>query len=191
MQNWNALDKFIGTIRYVHVQKYIRAGTCIVDIGCGRDAKFLIRNKDIIRDGIGMDSRIKEETPAPNIKLINNRNMKIFPINDNKIDTVFLNAVLEHLEEPVDMLLECKRILKPGGEIVMTTPTCMAKPILEFMAFRLHIINEDELLEHKHYWTKKDIHILSKKIDMSLTKYSYFEMGLNSLIVLKKNQQAK
>lgn len=186
MKNWNALDKFIGTIRYAHVSNYIRSGASVVDIGCGRDAKFLMCNKDIIKGGIGMDFRVKEEKPAPNIKLINNQNMKTFPIEDNKIDTVFLNAVLEHLEEPVDMLLECKRILKNEGEIVMTTPTRMAKPILEFMAFRLHIINEEEILEHKHYWTKKDIHMLSKKLDMSLIKYGYFEMGLNSLIVLKK-----
>ena len=69
---------------------------------------------------------------------------------------------------------------------MLTTPTRMAKPILEFMAFQLHIINEDEILEHQHYYSKRDIVMLGKKLGMELVKYSYFEMGLNSIIVYKK-----
>ena len=39
----------------------------------------------------------------------------------------------------------------------MTTPTRIAKPVLEFLSYRLHLINEDEIREHKHYFNKADI----------------------------------
>lgn len=185
MKEWNALDKLIGNMRYVHVQKYITEGISVVDVGCGRKADFLKQNQKIIKEGIGFDFRI-DDTKEKNITLINNRELKAFPIEDGTIDRVFLNAVLEHLEDPINVLSDCKRILKKNGSIVMTTPTRMAKPILEFMAFKLHIINEEEILEHKHYYSRNDIILLGKKLGMELTRYSYFEMGLNSIIVLTK-----
>lgn len=183
---WNRLDKFIGKLRYAQVQKYITEGISIVDVGCGRTAEFLMKNSHAIKDGIGLDFRIQNEMKAPNIKLINNKELKAFPIEEKTIDCVFLNAVLEHLEDPVTVLTECKRVLKIGGRIIMTTPTRAAKPILEFMAFKLHVINEDEILEHKHYYSKMEIVLLANKLGVTLEKYGYFEMGMNSIIVLQK-----
>lgn len=185
MKDWNAIDKLIGRIRYAHVQKYIRRGMAIVDVGCGRNADFLMRNRDIIKEGIGLDFRVKN-VREQNITLINNRDLKAFPIADDIIDVVFLNAVLEHLTDPISVLSESKRILKKEGKIVLTTPTRMARPILEFMAFKLHIINEDEISEHQHYFSKEDCVLLGKRLEMYLEKYSYFEVGLNSLIVYRK-----
>ena len=186
MKDWNILDKFIGHIRYMHVQKYVKPGIVIADVGCGRKADFLMRNQNIIKEGIGFDFRIDDEVKGNNIRLINNRNLKRFPIEDNTIDVVFLNAVLEHLTDPVSVLIDCKRILKSGGSIVLTTPTRMAKPVLEFMAFKLHIINEDEILEHQHYYSRDDIALLGNRLGMELSRYSYFELGLNSIIVFDK-----
>lgn len=108
------------------------------------------------------------------------------PLPDCSVDTVFLNAVLEHLPDSYSVLKECKRILKTNGKIVMTTPTRLAKPVLEFMAFKLHIINEDEILEHVHYYNKKDIIDLADKLEMKLNKYKFFEFFMNSLIVYVK-----
>jgi SAM-dependent methyltransferase len=40
----------------------------------------------------------------------------------DSFDTVLLGEVLEHLQEPGSMLAEARRVLKPGGRIVITTP---------------------------------------------------------------------
>ena len=116
-----------------------------------------------------------------------------FPLQNDTVDAVFLNAVLEHLDNPNEVIAEAARVLRPGGRIVMTTPTRMAKPVLEFLAYTLHVINEDEIREHKHYFNKSDINNLVAAINgadtsalVSLERYSFFELGLNSLIVLRK-----
>ena len=188
-KDWNALDKLIARFRYVQVNKYITKGSVIVDIGCGREGEFLLHNKDIISKGFGFDYRIKDHA-IDNINLINNKKLKKLPLDDNSVDTVFLNAVLEHLETPEKVLTDALRVLKKNGKIVMTTPTPISKPILEFMAFKIHIINEDEILDHKHYYNQKDIKNLVKELNktykVKLLKYKKFELGVNSLIVLEK-----
>ena len=97
---------------------------------------------------------------------------------------------MEHLDEPEKVLFDALKILKKGGNLVLTIPTPMAKPILEFMAFKLHIINEDEIREHKKYYNKKMIQDLvlrlNKKVKVELMCYKYFELGVNSFIVITK-----
>jgi 2-polyprenyl-3-methyl-5-hydroxy-6-metoxy-1,4-benzoquinol methylase len=37
-------------------------------------------------------------------------------------DAITLNHVIEHLFNPIEILTECKRILRPGGQLVVVTP---------------------------------------------------------------------
>ena len=46
-----------------------------------------------------------------------------FPYSDQSFDTVLLCEVLEHFtNNPLHALLEIKRVLKPGGTLILTTP---------------------------------------------------------------------
>jgi len=44
------------------------------------------------------------------------------PVSDNRYDGVILCEVLEHLSDPYTVINECIRILKPGGNLIITTP---------------------------------------------------------------------
>jgi 2-polyprenyl-3-methyl-5-hydroxy-6-metoxy-1,4-benzoquinol methylase len=37
-------------------------------------------------------------------------------------DVITMNHVIEHVPDPIELLNECERILKPGGKVVLTTP---------------------------------------------------------------------
>lgn len=44
------------------------------------------------------------------------------PFNDNEFDLVWMSEVLEHIQNAAGVVAEMRRILKPGGKIVLTTP---------------------------------------------------------------------
>ena len=186
---WNFIDKFIAKFRYKQVDKYVLRDNSIVDIGCGQEGTFLLKHKDIISTGYGFDYKIQNHS-IDNITFINNKNINKLPLENESIDLVFLNAVLEHLTEPEKILSDCFRIVKKEGMVIITTPTPISKPLLEFLAFKLHIINEEEIKEHVHYYSRKDIDDLILKLSESykleIIKYKRFEFGFNSLIVIKK-----
>lgn len=184
------LDKFIAYIRYRKIDKYIPQGGIVCDIGCGRNAEFLRRHSSEIELGYGFDFRISDSSLG-NIRLFNNNGMKQFPIEKDSCDAVFMIAVLEHLDNPIEILDNMHKILVPGGQAILTTPTRLAKPILEFMAFKLHIINEEEILEHKHYYCKEEIFDLLKNVGFTDCYYRKFCFGVNSLIVARKDSSSE
>lgn len=195
-EEWIWFDKLVAAFRYSKVKHFVNKDKVIVDIGYGRKGAFLKAHASEIKHGYGFDFRIQTHE-EDNISFINNKKLNgKLPLENNSVDTVFLNAVLEHLEAPADVIAEAIRILQNDGKIIMTTPTRIAKPVLEFLSFKLHLINEDEIREHKHYFNKNDIVSLCKSVNtilqgdsVLLERYSIFEFGFNSLIVLRKGNK--
>lgn len=186
MSEWNALDRFIAKIRYKVVNKYVPVNGVMCDIGCGQKADFLLQNASRIKRGYGFDFKISDQTIG-NIIIRNNKNITGTELAAESVNAVFMIALLEHLDNPDVLLTECNRILVPGGYIVLTTPTRLGKFFLEEMAFRWHIINEEEILEHKHYYTKREIFELLEKCGFTNYKYKKFTFGVNSMAVAFKD----
>jgi len=184
MSDWNSLDRLIAAVRYRAIDKFMPGGI-VCDIGCGQSADFLKQHSAVFEKGYGFDFRVIDQE-FDNIVIRNNRGMRGVPLPNDSCDGVFLLAVLEHLEEPTALMMEIARILKPGGCFVMTTPTRLAKPILEFMAFRLHIINEEEIQEHKHYYTLDEIRSLLSNAGLVCIHHRKFSFGVNRLAVAGK-----
>jgi SAM-dependent methyltransferase len=44
------------------------------------------------------------------------------PLDDDCVDAVVCTQVLEHVAEPVEALVEMRRVLKPGGRLIVTVP---------------------------------------------------------------------
>lgn len=182
-KEWNTLDRFIAWLRYRAIDRFIPFNGIICDIGCGREAGFLKRNAAKIKAGYGFDFR-QTDHKIGNITVWNNKNMNgLSPLDDCSCDAVFLIAVLEHLDSPKNIFSEVHRILKKRGKFIITTPTKLSKPILEFMAFHLHIINEDEIKEHKHYYDKFEIGELYRHYGFNQFHYKKYMMGMNSLSI--------
>jgi 2-polyprenyl-3-methyl-5-hydroxy-6-metoxy-1,4-benzoquinol methylase len=120
------------------------------------------------------------------IKLIAHNLDNPLPFDEGHFDYVTLLAILEHLGNPEEVMRELHRVLKPGGTLFITTPTIYAKPVLEFMAFKLGIISREEIRDHKRYFTKKDLEDICRKVGFSEYKYHYFQFYLNGFLRAKK-----
>ena len=44
------------------------------------------------------------------------------PVEDGRFDAILFNQVMEHLSDPLTVLVELKRVLKPGGKMICTAP---------------------------------------------------------------------
>ena len=55
------------------------------------------------------------------------------PFGDDTFDLITAAALIEHLPEPGPFLMECHRVLKPGGGLFLTCPA----PFFEWMATKL------------------------------------------------------
>lgn len=164
--------------RVGHVIRHINKYMILCDIGCG-DGSFLKSISKSIKTGYGFDKKITDYT-VDNIYF-----KKLFfdskiPLDDSSVDCVTLIAVLEHIEAPDKILTECNRILKKNGKIMITTPAPMSKPILEFLSYRLNIVNPVEIMDHKHYFSKNELVNLLKSCGFKDMTVRSFEIGLNN-----------
>jgi SAM-dependent methyltransferase len=49
-------------------------------------------------------------------------NLAVLPLRSSTVDVVTCFQVLEHLWDQAGFLVECRRVLRPGGRLVVTTP---------------------------------------------------------------------
>jgi len=174
------LDPILRWMRSRKVRPYISEGVVLCDIGCGPQAELLRDLSGYIKEGIGLDKKVTE-------KRFDNLSLKTIllddhlPLPDKSVDVVTLLAVLEHLEKPVAMLAEAKRILKPGGTLLITVPTVTNQWVGEFLSYRLHLIDENEYRDHKRYYSKRLLceHLEASGLTLMNLKMYYFELGMN------------
>lgn len=73
-------------------------------------------------------------------------------------DNITIVNGLEHLWNPLAILTECFRAMRPNGVLQVIVPTWFGKPILEFIAFTLNGKQEKiEMDDHKTYFDEKSI----------------------------------
>lgn len=186
--NWPLFEKTLGYLRYLKIKKYLKEidEPICADIGCGFNGRFLFSISDKIGYGYGFDLRANS-MKSGNVEIINNQEFGgRLPLEDCSVDRVFLLAVLEHLDEASLIIDESFRILKKGGKLIITTPTVIAKPVLEFLSYRLHLISEESIREHKHYYTKNELQDLVYQHDCKCEVYKVFQICFNQLLVGKK-----
>jgi len=180
------LDNLFQKMRIQRIKKYIKSGAIVCDFGCGFEGVMLHSIKDRIDSGVGLDLRINPEYSDNRITLkeadLNNE----LDLEDDHFDIVLSLANIEHLENPEQIMKEIHRILKPGGILLLTAPSIYGKPVLEFLAYKLHVINEQSIRDHKTYFDKKTINDLCKKIGFRAFNHKYFQLFMNNFLYAKK-----
>jgi ubiquinone/menaquinone biosynthesis C-methylase UbiE len=173
------LEPWLRSVRIRMIQKFIPKNCILCDIGCGFNATFLKDISHHIKSGYGFDKKIKN-FEFRNIIIQNLEISDRIPLENGSVDCVTLLAVVEHLDDPRQIIKESYRILKEKGILLLTTPSPESKPLLEFLSFRLHIVSPEEIRDHKHYFSKGELKEIMEKTGFRNISVSDFELGLNS-----------
>ena len=118
----------------------------LLDLGCGTGGNAILLKE--FGEIIGADSsptalKIAQKTTGfSKLILINETRL---PFEDNIFDCVTLLDVLEHIKNDDDTISECRRVLKPGGSLILTVP-----------AYQWLFSGHDEALDHKRRYLMKN-----------------------------------
>lgn len=143
-----------------------------LDIGAGNTC----------HDGFdGVDYRQYNEK----IKYVIDLNTNKLPFQDNSVDEVITSHTLEHLQNPMELVREIYRVLKPGAKLTITVPYGMhpfSKKPNHLNYWNLHCIDyfNGEYLEYPkwanvkfgHHWVEGGIYRLFEIVCDAIIEYS-------------------
>ncbi len=172
-----------------HILNQHRSGR-VLDIGCGAYPNFLCHTE--FKEKFGLDRLPTDQINVQGIQLSNFdlETQTNLPFPDDFFDTVTMLAVFEHIE-PAKLpavLKEIFRVLKPGGQFILTTPTIWTNALLKYLAMA-GLVSKEEIEEHKDAYTPKRISSALNQagFDKDKLKTKYFELGMNILASAFKN----
>jgi SAM-dependent methyltransferase len=124
----------------------------LLEVGCGGGL--------LLRDALATGARVTgldhsedmvelARDRAPGAKMVHSK-VEALPFADETFTAVAMSIVFFFLDDPVGALLECQRVLRPGGRIAIYTtgPELRATPAApEPVASRGHFYADEELVE--------------------------------------------
>ncbi len=147
----------------------------IADVGCGPGVFIskLPKNKltyavDVSEQTVRFATELNKKL-GRNVKGIASLAEKL-PFKDNTFDYVFMIEVIEHMPKEVEAkaLSEVKRVLKPSGKFVMTTPNYRsAWPIIEYFWSRMNPVDymEQHINRKNPYTVRKSLAAAGFKVE--------------------------
>ena len=161
----------------------LRAGR-ILDIGCGSFPYFLAHTAFKEKFAVDQLPMLKETAVKNQIEFftLNLNEEPKLPFDDNYFNAVTLLAVVEHLNPDSMALLfkESRRVLKPGGMVILTTPAAWSDGLLKLMA-SINLVSAEEIHEHAFAYNLPLLgwHFGQAGFEMGRVKFGYFEFMLN------------
>ncbi|HTL46642.1 MAG TPA: class I SAM-dependent methyltransferase [Verrucomicrobiae bacterium] len=139
-------------IKFIFDHLKIREGERVADLGCGV-GDYTRAISGLTKNVTGYDLSVDAAREKyPGLEFVQADFQKTLPIPDGAVDKVVSVSVIEHLPAWGFFLQECRRILKPGGTIALTT--CDRD-------FFLHDFHYD--LTHLQEWTLREFEALAGK----------------------------
>jgi len=107
---------------YLFNRFHMHSGDKLLEIGCGR-GEFIQAFQNLGLDCSAIDMADCKMDTAVNIPVQRvDVSKEPLPYKDNTFDVVYHKSLLEHLFSPEHLIKETRRVLKPGGSVVILTP---------------------------------------------------------------------
>jgi SAM-dependent methyltransferase len=103
-----------------------------------------------------------------------------------EFDTVLLVALIEHILNQRHLLEQCKRALRPGGHVVLTTPTPFGNDVVHRLGARVGLFHRTVEDVHVVIYDRRRLKAAATLVGLTLERHHYFQLRCNQLAVLRK-----
>ena len=164
----------------------------LLDVGCGEHHRFL--NSTEFANKYGLDRLAARNAHASGPDVVTRLDCDIetvdrLPFDDGYFDIVTMLAVFEHIEPQrlVHLMAEIKRVLKPEGLCILTTPAAWTDAVLRTLA-ALRLVDPVMIDEHKDAYSHAKIAAILERAGFvrDRLRFGYFEMFMNVWATARK-----
>lgn len=145
----------------------VMPGEHVLDVGCG-DGAFAValveHGARVIAVDVAQEAlrRARERRPgSPELEWRLSRDDGPLPADPDSVDVVWAGEVLEHVLDTPGFVAELRRVLRPGGRLLLTTPdhplVARLRLALSSRAFAEHF---DPCVDHLRFFTAGSLRAL-------------------------------
>jgi 2-polyprenyl-3-methyl-5-hydroxy-6-metoxy-1,4-benzoquinol methylase len=148
-------------LRLSFLLAHVRVGELVLDVGCG-EGRFTAELAAAGVHGVGIDvaeeplRRARAAHPEVDVQLVDPCGP--WPLADASFDAVWAGEVIEHVADTAGWLSEIRRVLRPGGRLLMSTPNhsrlAVLRLALSARAFDAHF---DPRSDHLRFYTRRTL----------------------------------
>jgi SAM-dependent methyltransferase len=136
-----------------------RAGERVLDLGCGA-GRFVAALREAGADPVGVElaeaalERARANAPGADLRRLADDGS--IPLEHASVDLVWCSEVLEHVADTAHLLLEARRVLRPGGRLLVTVPYHgrLKVAVIALASFEAHF---DPLGQHLRFYTRRSL----------------------------------
>ncbi len=182
-----ALSRMLAHWRHEMIRPYIHGD--VLDLGCGNPV-ILEKFADSMDSYCGVEQSAKwvESISArfPNARMYQ-RDLDRDALDlGRRFDVVLMIALIEHIWNQrflFEGVIDC---LKPGGRIVITTPTPFGNDIVHRLGAKLGLFARSAVDDHIVIYNRLRFDNLAREFGLKLENYRRFQFFCNQLGVLRK-----
>lgn len=182
------VDRWLCDWRYAMVRPYVRGEVC--ELGCDV-ARVLREDRGQLSGYCGLDVRAdvvgKLSVEFPKARFLVRDFDRDRLDAGGPFDTILMVAVLEHLWNVRFVFEQIVASLKPGGLVVITTPTPFGNDVVYRYGTRIGLFEESAIDGHVTVLNRHRFGIIAREFGLSIKRYAHFQLFCNQLVVLGRS----
>jgi SAM-dependent methyltransferase len=181
------LSSHIAKQRRAKVLSHVRGD--VLELGCGTGGLYG-ECRETVGRYVGIDvskgSVAKAQQTFPDAEFLW-RNIDREELGfENEFDSILMVALIEHVFNQGFLLDQCFRALRPGGRVILTTPTPFGNDIVHRIGARIGLFHSGAMDDHIVIYNKLRLGNAAREFGFTLEIHQRFQMGCNQLAVLQK-----
>jgi 2-polyprenyl-3-methyl-5-hydroxy-6-metoxy-1,4-benzoquinol methylase len=148
-------------LRAAFLGERLSGGERVLDVGCG-EAAFAAPIGSAGASYVGVDvaeeplRRARERDPALDLRLVDGE--AAWDLGDASFDVVWAGEVLEHVADTAAFLSELRRVLRPAGRLLISTPAHdRARMLWLAVSARARAAHFDPRGGHLRFYTRRSL----------------------------------